>query len=103
MEALLPRCSAEHRELSTIRPNLIRTRSNRPELSLSIQQFYPQWSPSLKPERYGYREAYNNGVAPQFLILNCEFLISLNAFMRSKKLHFINIELRCDLFDIWFM
>ena len=54
MEALLPRCSAEHRELSTIRPNLIRTQSNRPELSLSIQQLYPQWSPSLKPERYSF-------------------------------------------------
>ena len=54
MEAMLPRCSAEHRELSTIRPNLIRTQSNRPELSLSIQQLYPQWSPSLRPERYGF-------------------------------------------------
>ena len=54
MEALLPRCSAEHRELSTIRPKLIRTQSNRPELSLSIQQLYSQWSPSLKPERSGF-------------------------------------------------
>jgi hypothetical protein len=54
MEAMLPRCSAEHRELSTIRPNLIRTQSNRPELSLSIQQLYLQWSPSLRPERYGF-------------------------------------------------
>ena len=57
MEAMLPRCSAEHRELSTIRPNLIRTQSNRPELGLSIQQLYLQWSPSLKPERSSYRGA----------------------------------------------
>ena len=81
MEALLPRCSAEHRELSTIRPNLIRTQSNRPELSLSIQQLYLQWSPSLKPERYGF--AINRLVAnliigacaPKFCILNFEFCI----------------------------